>query len=161
MNDRLRCDRLCDAGTWQLANPLNADAQLCTQYHDLIILHVSDSRKSQNTAPAAWTTSAAMEGRHELVVVRHKSALFTAELKPLIEFTEIGNAEQQEVGEAELRHALRKHARKRPQDRRQQVHEDGIAATLYSPEYFGLQLPVGQRAKDRLNAARIAHYCMC
>lgn len=107
-----------------------------------------------------------MEGSrgYELVVVRHKSALFTAELKPLIEFTTIDNAAQQEVGEAELCRALRKHkahANKHPseKDRRQKIHDDGIAATLYSPEYFGLQMPVGQRAKDRVNAARTAHYC--
>ena len=40
------------------------------------------------------------------------------------------------------------------------VRTDEVAkVTLYSPEYFGQQLPAGQRAGDRISAAKAAHYC--
>lgn len=42
---------------------------------------------------------------------------------------------------------------------RKEVEHAGYI-TLYSPEYLGQQLPVGQRARDRVAAAQVAHYCM-
>ena len=113
---------------------------------------------------ASLQSSEASQGRHDVVIVKHKSALFTAELKPYIDFSSTSNAEQQDVGEEKLRNELQQQVERARKGRnnqlsRRRICEDGIMATLYSPGYFGLELPVVGRAQDRLSATKAAHYC--